>query len=100
MPRLKELKLEGGFGGYVIVDVSYTEDVSEGWIFNGSVPEGLSLTEDNEGEDCECREFGVLRQRKWAGAMTHAAIQAFRKDWGLEHEDSEPNLGMLTEYGA
>lgn len=85
--------------GYVIIDVNYTEDMSEGWIFAGNIPEGLILTEDSEGEDCEYSEFGVVRQRKWAGEMTQEAIDKLRQDWDMRHEDSEPNLGMLTEYG-
>lgn len=100
MPRVKELKLEdhkgNRVGGYVIVSVDYLEEVTEGWIFGGEIPQGLSLTEDGESE---YEEFGCVLHRKWAGPMTHDAIQKLRYEWDMRHEGSEPNLGMLTEYG-
>lgn len=104
MPRLKELKITGWregdtFAGYAIVDASYLEPVKPEWIFSGPVPEGLLLTEEDEGDDCEYAEFGVVLHRKWSGPMSAEALVKLRSDFLLDESESEPNLGMLTEFG-
>jgi hypothetical protein len=102
MPRLKELKIvdwHSGqcLGGYAIVDIYYLENVGEGWIFNGRIPQGLVVTEEDDGG--AYAGVGAVLHRKFAGPMRHEDLETFRREWDLDHEQSEPNLGMLTEYG-
>ena len=47
------------------------------------------------GESCE----PVTMHRKWSGAIPESVYQKLVSDWSIDSDDSEPNMGMLTEYG-
>jgi hypothetical protein len=83
---------------YIILDVEYLTDEwgqSLGWIAPTLKDEpGLTLTEDYESE-----AEGCAWHRKWAGTISESTYEKLANDWNLDPEDSEPNLGMLTEYG-
>lgn len=87
---------------YLILSVEYryTPDDPEGyghalgWIAPKLAGSELVLTEDGESED----EGGVWH-RKWAGLVRDDIYDDFARDWGLEPDDSENNMGMITELG-
>lgn len=37
--------------------------------------------------------------RKWSGIITHEEWGKLRREWDIDLSESEPNLGMTTEYG-
>lgn len=48
---------------------------------------------DGDGHDA------VTLHRKWSGTISESVYQKLVSAWDLDPEDSESNLGMLTEYG-
>ena len=41
----------------------------------------------------------ALREDQYSATLTDEQAEAFIKDWDLDPADSEPNLGILSEYG-
>jgi len=91
---------------YVIVDVAYYPDrygdgshwePTPAW-FGDRFPQRLTITDDTDaGEEYE--DYPDIATRKFVGLVSEPTWQRFADDWCLTDEDSEPNLGILTEYG-
>lgn len=52
----------------------------------------MSLTTDEAGPEGSW-------ERVWSGLVSEDTYQRLAKNWSLDEADSEPNLGILTEYG-
>jgi hypothetical protein len=83
---------------YIVLDVEYEPRVSYGRSLDWLCPAlkdapGLRMTEDGQNGN------GLVTQRKWAGIITQGEWDALVSDWSIELADSEPNMGMITEYG-
>lgn len=83
---------------YIILDVEYSTTEygqSLGWIAPEIADEDeLVLTEDDESE----YDFATWH-RKWAGPISDNSYDKLASSWSLDLDRSEPNMGMITEYG-
>jgi hypothetical protein len=82
-----------------------TEDDTEsenGNVYCGRCKRWMSwLDVDDEDKPCvddDGHELVTLH-RKWAGTIPESTYQKLVSDWSLDSDESEPNLGMLTEFG-
>jgi hypothetical protein len=92
---------------YLIIDVAYYSPVpgDSEWAFEPTlkwlgddVPQDLQVTDDTEPGE-EYGEFSNIATRKFVGIVTEKGWGKLADAWSLEVEDSEANMGILTEYG-
>lgn len=91
---------------YLIVDIAYYPDrYNDGshweptpkW-FGESFPSDLTITDDTErGEEYE--DMPDIATRKFVGIVTEKVWDRLASDWDMTEDDSEPNMGILTEFG-
>jgi hypothetical protein len=93
---------------YLVLDVTYDPELEYGRELGWIAPSlkdapGLTLTEDHtepdELEPVKSDDPETWPQRKWAGTVDAETFERFAHAWQLDEQTSEPNLGMLTEYG-
>lgn len=87
---------------YIILEVTYVKGTDYGRSLGWVAPAlkdaaGLTMTEDYTGD--EFADSGDEPSRKWAGIVTGDEWDALVLDWSIDPDDSEANMGMLTEYG-
>lgn len=87
-PYPKTLPSEDGYG---------PKSFRLGWLAPTLEDYPIQLTEDGLSE--YVGEGFATYHRKWAGIITEAKWNELASDWSLEPSDSEPNMGILTEYG-
>src|SRR5258708_5218708 len=84
---------------YIILDVTFNPETEYGrelaWIAPALKDSGLTMTEDLDAGEGE----GEYPSRKWAGEIDSDTYDALNRDWSLDEQVPEPNLGMITEYG-
>lgn len=100
---LREVTRERGRSAYIILDVEYDPATDYGRSLAWIAPEiseepGLTMTEDTTEDEYDL-DAGDYPNRKWAGVISRRSYDALAASWSLDPEDSEANLGMLTEYG-